>query len=99
MPIVPYLHDLVKSRYLSKPRRRNNVTAQFFQGPTEGYVIESLAHEHRGKLCTLLVKRGTLKKGNIVVAGTAWCKVRSLFDEWGKPMQQVEPGCAAQVTG
>ncbi|XP_028969003.1 translation initiation factor IF-2, mitochondrial [Galendromus occidentalis] len=70
-----------------------------FEGLVEGYVIESLTHEHRGKLCTLLVYRGTLSKGDIIVAGQAWCKVRSLFDEWGKPLQKVEPGCAAQVTG
>ena len=75
------------------------ISEKIFQGLAEGYVIESLTHEHRGKTSTLLVVRGTLSKGSIIVAGTAWCKVRSIFDEWGKAVQRLEPGCAAQVAG
>lgn len=33
------------------------------------------------------------------MAGTSWCKVRTILDELGKPISEVPPGCAAQVTG
>jgi translation initiation factor IF-2 len=46
-------------------------------GPVEAVVVESRADQARGRLCTALIERGTLKKGSILVAGTAWAKVQS----------------------
>lgn len=47
----------------------------------------------------MLVTRGTLRKGCVVVAGLSWAKVRSLFDEDQHVMEQVMPGMPAQVIG
>ncbi|OQR73974.1 translation initiation factor IF-2 [Tropilaelaps mercedesae] len=70
-----------------------------FEGLSEGHIIESSVHTHRGKVATVLVDRGILRTGSFLTAGLAWCKVRALFDEWGKPVAEVQPGCAAQVIG
>ncbi|KAL3216167.1 hypothetical protein MRX96_006378 [Rhipicephalus microplus] len=69
------------------------------KGPVEGVVIESMTDQHRGKLSTALVQRGTLRKGAYLVAGLAWAKVRGMFDEWGKPVQSAPPGTPVQVIG
>lgn len=69
------------------------------KGLVEGVVLESKVDKGRGKLATVLVQRGTLKKGCYIVAGTAFAKVRSMFDEWGNLMQTVPPGSPAQVIG
>ncbi|CAG9863584.1 unnamed protein product [Phyllotreta striolata] len=68
-------------------------------GPVEAVVIESKIHPYKGKLCTLIVQRGTLKKGDILVAGTAIAKVRALKDGQGKTIQQVKPGYPAEIEG
>ncbi|KAJ8942704.1 hypothetical protein NQ318_023436, partial [Aromia moschata] len=68
-------------------------------GPVEAVVVESKAHQHRGKLCTVVVQRGTLKRGKILVAGTAMAKVRMLRDAEGKPVDYVGPGYPAEVEG
>ena len=47
----------------------------------DGLVIESKIEKGRGSVATLLVKRGTLKRGQIVVAGEYWGKVKALMDE------------------
>ncbi|XP_037575251.1 translation initiation factor IF-2, mitochondrial [Dermacentor silvarum] len=69
------------------------------KGPVEGVIIESMSDQHRGKLSTALVQRGTLRKGAYLVAGLAWAKVRGMFDEWGKPVQSAPPGTPVQVIG
>ncbi|KAG8252511.1 Translation initiation factor IF-2, mitochondrial [Homalodisca vitripennis] len=70
-----------------------------YQGLVEGTIIEASTDQSRGKLATVLVSRGTLQRGSIVVAGLAWAKVRSLFNEDQQVLQQVTPGMAAQVIG
>ncbi|CAG8564329.1 6930_t:CDS:10 [Paraglomus brasilianum] len=65
----------------------------------EGYVIESQVERGRGNVATVLVKRGTLKVGSIIVAGRSWCKVRNMVDENGKTMKQVLPGTPIKVIG
>ncbi|XP_067130192.1 translation initiation factor IF-2, mitochondrial [Centruroides vittatus] len=69
------------------------------KGLVEGVVIESTASQHRGKLSTALIQRGTLRNGAILVAGTAWAKVRAMFDEWSKPVQIAPPGTPVQIMG
>lgn len=44
-------------------------------GLVEGHIVESRTTQGKGKLTTVLVKRGTLKRGSYLIAGTAWCKV------------------------
>ena len=53
----------------------------------DGLVIESKIEKGRGAVATLLVKRGTLKRGDVVVAGEYWGKVKAMMDEKGKPLK------------
>lgn len=68
-------------------------------GPVEAVVIESNVHPYRGKLSTIVVQRGTLKKGDILVAGTAVAKVRTIKDADGNNLQNVPPGYPAEIDG
>ncbi|XP_074644008.1 uncharacterized protein LOC141900831 [Tubulanus polymorphus] len=68
-------------------------------GNVEAQVIESKTDLGRGKLATALIRRGTLKKGTCLVAGTAWAKVRGMFNEFGKPIREVPPGCPVEIIG
>lgn len=51
------------------------------------------------KLSTAIIQRGTLRKGSYLVAGTAWAKVRSMFDDQGKPIQQAPPSTPVEIVG
>ncbi|CAO3587578.1 unnamed protein product [Absidia cylindrospora] len=65
----------------------------------EGVVLESQIEKGRGNVATVLVRRGTLKPGSVVVAGNTWCKVRSMTDHQGKPVKQALPGTPVKVIG
>lgn len=51
------------------------------------------------KLSTMIVTRGTLRKGSVLVAGTAHAKVRAIFDHSGQPIERVTPGLPAEILG
>lgn len=68
-------------------------------GLVEGVIIESSQDPHRGKLSTMLIQRGTLHKGAILIADTAWAKVRAMFDENGKSVSAAPPSSAVEVLG
>ena len=65
----------------------------------DGVVIESQVEKGRGPVATLLVKRGTLKRGDIVVAGLQWGKVRALSDERGQKLKQAGPSLPVEILG
>jgi translation initiation factor IF-2 len=65
----------------------------------DGVVVESQLDKGRGPVATVLVKRGTLKRGDIVVAGAQWGKVRALINERGKPMKDAGPAMPAEILG
>jgi translation initiation factor IF-2 len=65
----------------------------------EGFVIEAKLERGRGPVGTLLVQRGTLHVGDIVVAGTAWGRVRALLDERGENVKQAGPSVPVEVLG
>ncbi|XP_022255998.1 translation initiation factor IF-2, mitochondrial-like isoform X2 [Limulus polyphemus] len=69
------------------------------KGHVEGVVLESSLDPGRGKLSTALIQRGTLRKGAVLVAGTAWAKVRGMFDEWGNHVLAAPPSTPVQVIG
>jgi translation initiation factor IF-2 len=64
-----------------------------------GVVIEAHLDRGRGPVATVLVKRGTLHKGDALVAGTAWGRVRAMQDERGKDVDAAEPGQPVLVLG
>jgi len=64
-----------------------------------GTVIEAELDKSKGVVATLLVQNGTLKSGDIVVAGTAYGRLRALFDYRGKPVKQAGPSMPVAVMG
>jgi translation initiation factor IF-2 len=65
----------------------------------EGVVIESKVDRGRGAVATVLVKRGTLKRGDIVVAGANWGRVRALLNERDEQVAGAEPSTPVEVLG
>jgi len=65
----------------------------------DGLVIESKIEKGRGPVATLLVKRGTLKRGEIVVAGRYWGKVKAMMDERNAQLKQAGPSVPVEVMG
>ena len=68
-------------------------------GAADGVIIEARLDKTKGPLATLLVQKGTLKRGDIVVAGSAWGKIRAMFDDTGKPVHKAEPSTPVEVLG
>lgn len=69
------------------------------EGAAEGVVIESQVEKGKGTVATVLVRQGTLTVGSCIVAGTTWCKVRSMTDDKGQPVQMAPPGTPVKVIG
>jgi translation initiation factor IF-2 len=65
----------------------------------EGVVIEAKLDKGRGPVATVLVKRGMLKRGDIVVAGSAWGKVRALLNERNEQLKEAGPSVPVEVLG
>jgi translation initiation factor IF-2 len=65
----------------------------------DGIVIEAKLERGRGPVGTVLVQRGTLHVGDIIVAGTAWGRVRALLDDHGANIQEAGPSVPAEVLG
>jgi translation initiation factor IF-2 len=68
-------------------------------GRTIGTVIEAEVDKTKGTVATLLVQNGTLQAGDIVVAGSAYGRLRALFDFRGKPVKRVGPSTPVGVLG
>ena len=65
----------------------------------EGVMIEAKLERGRGPVGTVLVQRGTLRVGDIVVAGSAWGRVRALIDDQGEPVSDAGPVGARRDPG
>jgi translation initiation factor IF-2 len=65
----------------------------------EGTVIEAKLDRGRGPVATVLVQRGTLRPGDIVVAGAEWGRVRALVSDTGDPVQEAGPSTPVEVLG
>lgn len=65
----------------------------------EGAVIESRLDRGRGSVASVLVQKGTLHKGDIVVAGTEWGRVRALLDDRGRQVTDAGPSMPVEVLG
>ncbi len=68
-------------------------------GPAAGVVIESSMEKGRGAVATVLVKRGTLRPGDPIIAGQEFGRVRAMFDEAGRPVTEAGPSLPVVVLG
>jgi translation initiation factor IF-2 len=64
-----------------------------------GVVLEARLDKGRGAVATLIVQDGTLKKGDSIVVGTEWGRVRQMHDDAGKNLKEAGPSMPIQVTG
>jgi translation initiation factor IF-2 len=67
--------------------------------PAEGTVIEAKLDRGRGPVATVLVQRGTLRVGDIIVAGAEWGRVRALINDAGQPVEEAGPSVPVEVLG
>src|SRR5690554_4378099 len=67
--------------------------------PGQGVVVESRVDKGRGSVSTLLVQNGTLRKGDIVLAGLHYGRVRAMLDENGKPIDEAGPAIPVEILG
>ncbi|MFO0390077.1 MAG: translation initiation factor IF-2 [Alphaproteobacteria bacterium] len=67
--------------------------------PASGVVLESKLDQGKGVVTTVLVQKGTLRVGDIVVAGPAYGRVRIMIDDKGQPMKEALPGAPVAVLG
>ena len=70
-----------------------------FDCPAAGSIIEGRLDRGRGPVATVLVQRGTLKAGDIFVAGATMGRVRAMFDDLGRKVTEVGPSSAVQILG
>ncbi|MHC4819473.1 MAG: translation initiation factor IF-2, partial [Planctomycetota bacterium] len=69
------------------------------KGPAAGIVLEAEVQEGKGRVAYLLVKDGTLARGDIILAGEGYGRVRSLHDDHGKVVQNAGPSTPVEVSG
>jgi translation initiation factor IF-2 len=67
--------------------------------PAEGTVIESEKDPSRGPMATVIIQKGTLHIGDIVVAGEAWGKVKAMFDDKGRRIKEAGPSTPVEIMG
>ncbi|WP_143277648.1 translation initiation factor IF-2, partial [Bordetella genomosp. 10] len=67
--------------------------------PAKGLVIEARLDKGRGPVATILVQSGTLKRGDVVLAGASFGRVRAMLDENGKPVQTAGPSIPVEIQG
>jgi translation initiation factor IF-2 len=67
--------------------------------PAKGIVIESRLDKGRGPVATVLVQSGTLNRGDVVLAGASYGRVRAMLDENAKPIQSAGPSIPVEIQG
>ena len=67
--------------------------------PAEGTVVEAKVDKGQGPVATVIVQRGTLSVGDVVVIGREWGRVRALRNAQGKMLQRAGPGAPAEISG
>jgi translation initiation factor IF-2 len=65
----------------------------------KGLVIEARIDKGRGPVATVLVQSGTLRKGDILLAGSSFGRVRAMLDESGRPIEEAGPSIPAEILG
>ncbi|WP_062309987.1 translation initiation factor IF-2 [Polynucleobacter sinensis] len=67
--------------------------------PAQGLVIEARLDKGRGPVATVLVQSGTLKRGDMLLAGSSYGRVRAMLDENGKPCNEAGPSIPVEIQG
>jgi len=67
--------------------------------PAKGLIIESQLDKGRGPVATVLVQSGTLRRGDVVLAGSCFGRVRAMLDESGKPIASAGPSIPVEIQG
>jgi translation initiation factor IF-2 len=67
--------------------------------PAMGWVVESKMTQDRGVVATLLIREGTLKKGDVILAGVGFGRLRTMRDSQGKVIAKAGPSMPVEVTG
>jgi translation initiation factor IF-2 len=67
--------------------------------PAKGLVIEAKLDKGKGPVATILVQSGTLNRGDVVLAGSAFGRVRAMLDETGKPIKSAGPSIPVEIQG
>ena len=67
--------------------------------PAKGLIIESQLDKGRGPVATVLVQSGTLRRGDVVLAGSCFGRVRAMLDEGGKPISAAGPSIPVEIQG
>ncbi|MDO9574990.1 MAG: translation initiation factor IF-2, partial [bacterium] len=70
-----------------------------YKGNARGYIIEARLDRYKGIVATLLITKGQLKKGNSFVAGTTYGKVRAIYDEFNRAIEETDPSMPVMVLG
>ncbi len=69
------------------------------EGAAKGLVIEARLDKGRGPVATVLVQSGTLRKGDVLIAGSVFGRVRAMLDEAGKPVHEAGPSIPVEIQG
>jgi len=69
------------------------------KGNARGYIIETRLDRYKGIVATVLITKGQLKKGNSFVAGTTYGKVRAMYDEFNRAIEEADPSMPVMVLG
>lgn len=67
--------------------------------PARGLVVEARLDKGKGPVATILVQSGTLKRGDVVLAGSSYGRVRAMLDENGKPISEAGPSIPVEIQG
>jgi translation initiation factor IF-2 len=67
--------------------------------PARGTCLEAMLTEGEGVVATLLVQDGTLHRGDVVLCGATYGRVRALYDDLGRPIQEAGPSVPVRITG
>lgn len=69
------------------------------KGTTAGTVVEAELDKHRGVTATILVQNGTLQRGDTIVVGTTWGRIKAMFDYEGNPIDEATPSTPTTILG
>src|SRR5262249_37022464 len=67
--------------------------------PAQGTCLEAMLSEGEGVRATLLVRNGTLRRGDVLLCGAAYGRVRQMYDDQGRPLQEAGPSVPVRITG